>query len=317
MKKILIFLLLVSQIGNAQNLFARQNFAHQNKGFNTEIGGVASTIPTSTDLATKLGISVTRIKNFTVVDSDVKCRIIGSYDMPAASFYFNTDITYYHDIDGLVTFSSNFRGCSNLSGRLEFKGVVNKANIDYYVNGTQINEVVFPNLIIWNYNDFFRNPPSGCIFYIPRVTNLGDLPSQGFNSGTIGFDSTNTIYANPYLATSNAGAEEGDIAYARSQGCTIRYVTNFDAPNPVTDLAAGITLTTSIQLNFTAPTGSTNAIDYYEVWLNGVDSGKTVTASGQNVTGLTTATAYYIELIAVDIFYNKSAKSNKITVSTL
>ena len=119
------------------------------------------------------------------------------------------------------------------------------------------------------------------------------------------------------MATINAGGVEGYLANAISRGATVRYVTNFTPPNPITTLTSGTVTSTTIQLNFTPPTGSTNAIDYYEVWLNGVDSGKTVTASGQNVTGLTTATSYDIELITVDIFYNKSVKSNKITVSTL
>jgi len=66
-------------------------------------------------------------------------------------------------------------------------------------------------------------------------------------------------------------------------------------------------------LNFTAPS-STNAIDYYEVYVNGVFK-NTITASGQYITGFSVNTTYTIELKPVDIFYNKST-SNTIAATT-
>jgi hypothetical protein len=92
-------------------------------------------------------------------------------------------------------------------------------------------------------------------------------------------------------------------------------VTNFTAPSPITNLTAGFVYGTAVQLNFTAPS-STNAIDYYEVWQNGVNTGKRITASGEYVVGLTLNTNYTFQLIPVDIFYNKST-SNTVAVSTL
>jgi len=105
MKKILIFLLLVGQLGQAQNLFAKQNFAGgQAVTFNTYIGGVSGTISTASALATKLGISVGRISNFTIVGSDIKCKITGgSYVMSLSVFFEDTSLTYYRDIDNLVS----------------------------------------------------------------------------------------------------------------------------------------------------------------------------------------------------------------------
>jgi hypothetical protein len=86
------------------------------------------------------------------------------------------------------------------------------------------------------------------------------------------------------------------------------------APSPVTTLTSGTIYNTAVQLNFTAPS-STNAIDYYEVYVDGVYKNK-ITASGQYITGLTANTSYNITVIAVDIFYNKSVVSNSVSVST-
>jgi hypothetical protein len=131
--------------------------------------------------------------------------------------------------------------------------------------------------------------------------------------GTQGF-SGRLLYVHPSLATNNAGAPDGDIAYAISQGAIVRYVTNFTAPSSITNLTAGFVYGTAIQLNFTAPTGNTNAIEFYECYVNGVYK-NTITASGQYITGLSVNTTYTIELKPVDIFYNKST-SNLIAVTT-
>jgi len=119
MKKILIFLLLITQIGQAQNLFARQNFAGGGvPTFNTYIGGVSGSITSATQLGVKLGISNTRITNFTIVGSDIKCKITGgSYVMPDSAFKSITTLTYFNDADGLVTLLNFgcFNGCTALT----------------------------------------------------------------------------------------------------------------------------------------------------------------------------------------------------------
>ena len=92
-------------------------------------------------------------------------------------------------------------------------------------------------------------------------------------------------------------------------------MTNFTAPSSITNLSVGNVYGAAIQLNFTAPS-STNAIDYYEVWQNGVNTGKRITASGEYVTGLTLNTAYTFQLIPVDIFFNKST-SNVVSATTV
>jgi len=130
---------------------------------------------------------------------------------------------------------------------------------------------------------------------------------SGITTGSI-------IYCNPALATNNAGAPDGDLAYAISQGATVRYVANYTASSPVTTLSSGTIYNTAIQLNFTPPS-STNAIDYYEVYVNGVYN-KTILGSGEYVTGLSINTSYNLTIYVRDIFYNLSLVSNVVTQST-
>jgi len=283
---------------------------------NTFIGGVASTISTASALATKLGISVGAISNFTIVGSDIKCRITGSYSLGANSFDFNADdVAYYIDTDKLVTsigleafyatnaflgFDANFENCATV-GMRSFSRT--KANGYYLKNATSLGNGCFAML---------NGQSVTGIYYIPSCTTLGsttgdNLVFEYIKSGAV-------IYTHPSLATNNSGSPDGDLAYAITRGATVRYVTNFTAPNAITDLAAGTIYNTAIQLNFTTPS-STNTIDYYEVWDNGVRKNN-ITASGQYITGLTPSTSYNITLIAVDVFYNKSVVSNQIAVST-
>ena len=279
---------------------------------NTFIGGVSATISTASALATKLGISVGAISNFTIDGSDIKCKITGSY---ANTFgFYDNELTYYDDKDGLCTSAGYIRGCPNLY-------YWNTLNVTSFSSGyfgrecPLLKEAIFPNIINIYNSQFYE---SNCdLFYIPRATTLGSTvgDNQVFN-GIFFLDNVpKTIYCHPSLATNNAGAPDGDIAYAISQGATVRYVTNFTAPSPITTLAAGTIYNTTIQLNFTAPS-SANAIDYYDVYLNGVLQTQRITASGQYITGLTPSTSYNITLIAVDIFYNKSVVSNSLSVST-
>ena len=92
---------------------------------NTFIGGVSATISTAALLATKLGISVGAISNFSVVGSDIQCSILVSYTIPAGAFLNNLSITKYLDTNGLVTDvgSQGFEGAKNIK-LFEFSGIV-------------------------------------------------------------------------------------------------------------------------------------------------------------------------------------------------
>jgi hypothetical protein len=280
---------------------------------NTEIGGVASAINTPALLASKLAIDVNRITNFQIVGSDIKCKITGSYAMPI-SCWGVSPITYYRDNDNLVTslLLNSFRSNSNLP-KIEFNGVLTCGG--YQTSYSQIGDIILPNCTVINDYAFFDtyNYASEKKIVIPRCTTLGSsaLSNNVFQQG---IGNKTLIYAHPSLATNNGGAPDGDIAYAISGGATIRYVTNYIAPNQVITLSAGAIYNTAVRLNFTAPS-STNAIEYYECYVNGVFKNK-ITASGGYITGLTALTLYNITVIAVDIFYNKSVVSNSLSVST-
>lgn len=273
-----------------------KNFAYsQNitENANTFIGGVSATISTRLLLSTELVIDASRISGFKIIGSNIECKIKGTYVVPA-TFATRNAVTYYNDAYGLATSAIGDA----------FKNGLAISNIQYIYlpNAVNIGDTCFVDGTGW-IKDFI---------YIPRCTNLGGTNGDDFVF-VYGYN-VNKIYCHPSLATNNGGAPDGDIAYAISQGATVRYVTNFDAPSQVTTLAAGTIASTTVQLNFTAPS-STNSIDYYECYANGILK-NTITASGQNITGLTTTTNYDITIIAVDIFYNKSVVSNSINVTT-
>jgi len=314
MKKYLLILLLIGQFGNAQyNLFARQNFAKSasTPTYNTYIGGVSATISSASSLATKLGISVGAISNFTIVGSDIKCKITGSYGIPSNSFI-TTPITYWTDEGKLITsvginqfvvlnsflgYDLNFENCTTIN--------------DASFSGARPNAYLLKGLTSMTGNPGISNTISK-IYYIPNCLNIGGTSG---NDGVLSSISSGTVfYCHPSLATNNSGSPDGDLSNAISQGAVIRYVTDFTAPSAVTTLAAGTIYNTAIQLNFTPPS-STNTIDYYEVYKDGIYL-KKIYASGEFITGLSASTSYDFTLIAVDIFYNKSSLSNILNTST-
>jgi len=295
------------------NQVAWQIFGGSKTKANTFIGGVASTITTSGALATKLGIASNRITNFKIVGSDIECRISGSYVIPDSCFRSDTSITYYYDYENctLINYRA-FRDCTNLS-EVVFDNVTYIDSQAFY-KSVNLKKAILKSVITIGFQAFDGDGIISKLstLYAPNCTILG---------GTIGFDfvfrnQLNVIfYCHPSLATNNAGAPDGDITNTAFSNKVIpRYVTNYTPPSSITNLSVGNVYGTAVQLNFTAPS-STNAIDYYEVWLNGVNSGKRITASGEYAIGLTLNTAYTFQLIPVDIFYNKST-SNSLTVST-
>lgn len=272
------------------NLVARQIYGNTTSViWNTSIGGVSASITSASSLATKLGISVGNISNFTIVGSDINCRITGNYDIIGSTFYVDTSITYYKDYDGLVQ----------------------NIGISCFANTTNFTEGFFKNCLSVGANAF-GGVVKQLIVYIPNCTTLGNTTGNEFVFGSVKAGSV--IYCNPSLATNNGGAPDGDITYLISIYGVVKYVTSFVAPSPITTLVAGTIYSTAIQLTFTLPS-STNTIDYYECYANGVFK-NIITASGQYLTGLNASTSYNITIIAVDIFYNKSVVSNSISQST-
>lgn len=299
------------------NLTARQNYATVRTTvitYNTIIGGVSTSIPNAATLASKLAISIGVISNFTIEGNNIKCNIAGSYAIPtdifSASF---TPVTFYTDSDYLITNvgARAFKNTTAFKGKIvDFKNSTD-INLDAFW-GTYARGFLLKNAINISASAF-KFSEGAEFYYIPSCTNLGG--TSGYNNV---FETSRTdsyIYCHPSLATNNAGGEDGDIADARTRGCNIRFVNNYTLPNAVTTLSSGTIYTSAIQLNFTAPTGSANAIDYYEVYVNGVYL-KKITASGDYATGFNPSTNYNITVVSVDVFYNKSVVSNTLNVST-
>lgn len=321
MRKLIIFLLIFNTM-SGQNLVTREIFGSKGKGWNTFIGGVSSTISTSAQLATKLGISNNRIRNFVVVGSDIKCKIIGTYN--TSSYFYpdgrNNTTTYYLDNDGLITDVGYVCNYPVLKQFYHPNALL--INYGYYGRGCAIlNIAYFPKLTSCNKADFYgfmegKQAGLKCRIYIPLCTTLV-TPTTG-SVFYIGANPNTTIYCHPSLATNNGGAPDNDIANAISAGATVRYVTNFTPPNPVTSLSTGTITSTSIQFNFTSPTGSTNAYDFSEIYkkdINGNWLYISDIASSGIVSGLTTSTTYDFKIVARDIFYNGAELF--ITASTL
>jgi hypothetical protein len=304
---------------------------------NTFIGGVSASIGTAALLATKLAINVSRITNFSVVGSDIECNVRGNYSGIESGFDVNTQITYYNDNDGLiVNIARRFiRNCSNLLWvnfpKLETASdemfvncpLIKKINLPSLLYSTGayqsfssnnlIEEINLPKLLTVQ-NSSFSSNPNIKVIYIPSCNQLGaDVSGNGLFGNLSNFNKLR-IYCNPFLQTSNNGGVDGDLIQAMSIGAIIRYVTNYTKPNAVVNLTSGTVYDTAIQLNFTPPS-STNAIDYYDCYANGIFKNNII-ASGGYITGLAANTAYEITVISVDVFYNKSVVSNSVSGST-
>jgi len=262
---------------------------------NTEIGGVASAINTPASLASKLGIDVSRITNFSIVGSDIKCKITGSYTAPVESFS-NTETTYYKGYDACVGLDT---------------GVFQHGS----VSDATLKTVELPFVTQLNGIRHFARRTGIKRLYIPRATKLGETVGNNEIFFDASFYDDAIIYVHPSLATNNAGGEDGDIVYARSKGAAIRFVSSFVAPITPTLTSIGTIYGTAAQINFSQTSGSTNAIEYYEVYVNGVKKNN-ITASGQYVMALTPSTLYNVTFIAVDVFYNKSVVSNSLSFTT-
>ncbi len=270
-------------------------FGKQKAKVNTYIGGIGGTINTPALLAAKLGIDENRIKLFKVTGVDVECAIIGgSYSLLRYAFILDQSITYYIDIDGLNTeIYQAFINCNNLK------------------------TLCFPNLtsLRGGLGGGWLTNQSLIRAYFPRLIYMGETVGQDevFRSG---YRYSDVLYVPDIHRTSNSGNADGDIQryVSNGSGASIRYVTNFTPPNPVTNLSVGTIYNTAVQLNFTPPT-SVNGVDFYECYANGKLMNE-IKNSGEFISGLTPSTNYNIRIVAVDMFYNKSELSNTLNVST-
>lgn len=280
-------------------------FGKSNYKANTFIGGVASTINTPSLAAAKLGISSSRIKLFQIVGNDIKFAVTdGSYILPQNFMGDVSALTYFIDLKGFITSNAPTLGkmflrCYNLE--------------TVYMPGMTRIYGIPSN---WTFENTYGNYTKWKIFYIPNVIYYGsDTGGSGSDVFRNNFSNSIKIYAHPSMQTINNGSVENDLALFDAIGNnSINYVQNLSKPSQIINLSVTEIYNTSLKLNFTIP-DSTNTIDYYEVYLNGIYS-YDIKNNGDTINGLLKNTNYKIELIAVDIFYNKSILSNSIDVTS-
>lgn len=191
----------------------------QNITPNTKIGGKASVLYSPYLLAQKLGISVTRLRGFRVVGSDVECNILGNYTPPNSVFNGDTGITFFESTPAQTAGNRGFLGTTNLQ---YFKIDNASSNQTGYINSFDGSGVES----VQGYENVTSVPAyfaRGCVNLqmnpTPNAVTIGDFAYQGcislpttltYNSlvtaGTLslsGINNVEEIYA-PLLTTAGA-----------------------------------------------------------------------------------------------------------------
>ncbi|KOP39226.1 hypothetical protein DBB36_02125 [Flavobacterium sp. WLB] len=317
-------------------------FGKSNYKINTYIGGIGSIINTPALLAAKLGIAANRIKLFRIINTDVECAITGgSYTLPALLFSTDTTVTYFNDKNGLVISSGYriFRTAVNLKS-VNFPSLTTL--LDESFLGSGLEELILPKLTSWTGNycgcrimsylkifkaplleNFVFNSSDEIFQHLPLLTNIV-TPNLKKLGRTTGRDSavwggttrpSNIKFiVNPFMQTSDSGNVEGDLLFLTTSGGTVSYEYNENIPNPVTTLSSDKKSNTSIEFKFNIPDNS-NSIHYYELYVNGKYIYNIKNNKG-TIIDLTPNTNYNINIVVVDIFYNKSILSNPLNVVT-
>jgi hypothetical protein len=275
---------------------------------NTYIGGVASTINTRSALAAKLGINTGDIPYFEVVGNNVKANITKNYNTP--QHFEKSIITHYEDLGGRVGVAGNYY---TTAPNLKYLSFPNATSIgDYYARlaqGNTLKVIKLDNITYLSGLQLYWNQYINLnVFYIPKCTNIGGTPND--DGGFYDFYNVKRFYVHPSQETINNGQPDGNLVHFRdTQGSEIHYVQNYTKPTSITDLDATL-ISDTATLTFTAP-NSTNALDFYEVYVNGFYN-KEITGSGGSVSGVSTGDK--ITVYARDIYYNGSI-SNEITIA--
>jgi len=281
--------------------------------YNTYIGNVSSFFTSSSVLASSLGISPANILNFTIDGSDIKCYINTNYTVITQAFdvlITSASLTYYLDLDNkMVGLGINAFLNNNLLYKIQLNGLQSILN-GCFSGCTKLKTIYLPALTSSD-NSWFSNDYVKRTIYVPNLLVFGT--SVGSNGIFTNLRKDSVIYANTYCQTSNSGSPDGDLSNFTSIGGVVKYISNTTAPSSISNLASTTIYDTAIKLTLTPPS-STNAIDYYEVYIND-NLHQKIYASGCYVLNLQSSTNYNIYVKTVDIYFNKST-SNTINVST-
>lgn len=207
-------------MGLKKTVFGRQKYK-----VNTFIGGVSSVWSTPPLLASRLGISVNRVKSFNIIGNDIQCAIIGgSYQIPTNFCdVVKTIITYYLDPDGLVNGLGQgcFRETSQIT-EIDFNGVLSiNSEISRY---SSITKYVLNNCISLANVAFGNTLANQSITIIaPKCTSLGTTLSDNSVFCKWWKNVKWNITVNIFLQTVNMGAPDGDLI-GLNAGSIVNYV---------------------------------------------------------------------------------------------
>lgn len=204
---------------------------------NTFIGGVGATINTAALAASKLGISASRIKAFSVIGENIQFAVTGgSYTIANNAFLSDTSITTYDDIDGLCTtigasaFQSstlnwcNFPNASTIGNRA-FNNVNFTSDVYFpawvissggtTVYGTFLN-AKFTNFYAVNLTtltnlNHFQGVEIIGEMVLSSLTSIGSSPSNA-NAVFTGMYGGGVLKVPAALATVNSGSPDPDLA---------------------------------------------------------------------------------------------------------
>lgn len=172
-------------------------FGRQKTKPNTFIGGVAASLNTASLVASKLGISSSRIKEFKIIGSNIEFEITGgSYSVPSNAFFNDTTITYYADQKGLVVAMGSYAyyGCTSLNAVL-FDGLVSVGNYSLYFTG--LTSLSLPSLTGGFTTSPFSSNTSLSSFSAPLLTNVSPYFLQGnTNMTTVNIPNAILTYSN-------------------------------------------------------------------------------------------------------------------------
>lgn len=190
---------------------------------NTFIGGVSAVISTATILASTLGILESRILGFTIIGSDIQCRIKGTYAIPITYFLFPSTITYYDDVDGLVSNPGYVRSYTNL----HTWNTPNAITIGLFFGREcpLLTVANFPNATSVTGSAFYSSNCS--TFNLNSALTLGTtIDSPGTADSVFYLIPTGSVINVPIaLATVNSGTPDTDLVYAvSSRSATVNYI---------------------------------------------------------------------------------------------
>lgn len=225
----------------------------------------------------------------------------------------NSNITFYTD-----TFYTVSGDIKNASYYIDLDGHITSITTAFNGGNGNKRTLIFPSLASCPIN-CFRGGGLGTkafwgILSFPLLTPIGTTAA---NNNCFDYFEADKVYVDDANETNNGGSPDGDIASAIGSniGTVLNYSANTTAPSEVDDLAVSSILGSVVTLTLTAPT-STNTIEYYIVFVNGVlhsYHSETNIIIGE----LELSTQYDFKVLVLDEMGNISGFSNTASTTTL